>query len=120
MGVGLLAAEAARRCVAITAVVADLERGEFTIAHEAWDLIVITKYFQLDLFEKIKRGVVSDGMAIASALFEPADNTSSPFRVRRSELRRFFSGWDVVAYREPAREDMGTHALAEIVAHKPA
>ncbi len=90
----------------IDARVADLERGEFIIAPQSWDLIVISRYLQRDLFEPAKRGVVPGGMIFALVLLG-----EGRFRADRGELRSYFEDWDILRYDEGA--------VAEIAARKP-
>jgi SAM-dependent methyltransferase len=56
----------------VTAILADLETGEYRIAESAWDLIVITYYLQRDLFEPAKAGLLPGGTLIAIALLTEA------------------------------------------------
>ncbi len=93
----------------IDARVADLERAEFVIEPESWDLIAILRYLQRDLFEPARRGVVPGGIIIASTLLE--GGKGGRHRVKPGELRRYFEDWEVLRYAE--------NTLAEIVARKP-
>jgi tellurite methyltransferase len=90
----------------VDARVADLEKGEFAIEGASWDLILMCRYFQRDLFEPVKAGVVEGGVVIAVALTE-----SSRFRAMPGELRGYFLGWEIVHDYEGA-------GVAEIVARK--
>src|SRR5262249_26305115 len=42
--------------------IADLERHELTIVPWSWDLIVMCRYLQRDLFEPAKAGIVPGGV----------------------------------------------------------
>jgi len=99
---------------------ADLEKHEFTIAEESWDLIVVCYYLQRDLFDLIKRGVNHGGTALAIVhIFEPG-HEHSRFSLHPGELATYFAGWEILHYHEGKPRD-GEHrrAVAEIVATKP-
>ena len=99
------------------AIQADLEAGEFVIEENAWDLILMSHYLQRNLFEPVKRGLCTGGLAIVIVhLFEPGHETSR-FSLSSGELARYFDGWEVLHYREgPSARG---RAAAEIVARKP-
>jgi tellurite methyltransferase len=94
-----------RRCVAVDARVADLEKHEFAIEAGAWDLILMCRYLQRDLFEEVKRGAAAGGVVIAIALMG-----SSRFSVAAGELRKQFDGWEILHSQEGS--------VAEVVAKK--
>jgi tellurite methyltransferase len=75
----------------IDARIADLERGEFEILPDAYDLVCDCLYFQRDLFEPMKMGVRCGGMAIVTALRT---------RVHPGELREHFADWKILHDRE--------------------
>ena len=105
---------------AVDAPVADLERHEFSIRENEWDLILMSNYLQRDLFEPVKRGLCPGGIAIVTVhLFEPGHETSR-FSLRPNELAGYFSDWVVLHSREgkPVHNSQG-RAVAEIVARKP-
>ncbi len=87
------------RNAAIDARIADLERGEFQIQPDSYDLICDCLYLQRDLFPQIKAGVRAGGMAIVIALLT---------RVRPGELREYFDDWKILHY--------GEEQVAELVA----
>jgi SAM-dependent methyltransferase len=90
-------------------IVADLEKHEYTIEPDSWDLIVICRYLQRDLFAPAKRGVVSGGIIVAVVLLE--GSTPGRFRMQRGELRTYFDDWEILHYAE--------NGTAEIVGRKP-
>jgi hypothetical protein len=112
-----LLAGAKRLGAAVNARVADLEKGEFTIAPSRWELIATCYYFQEDLFEPAKRGVVPGGSMVAIALMAERGRESSRYRVEPGGLRRYFDGWEVLHDREGA--DGSGQTVAEIVARRP-
>ena len=89
----------------IDARVADLERGEFIIEPESWELIVICRYLQRDLFEPAKCGVVPGGVMVAIVRLQ------GRYGLNPGELVRYFDGWEILHSREGP--------LAEIVARRP-
>jgi len=104
----------------VDARIADLEAGEFAIGVDAWDLILMSHYLQRDLFEPVKLGLKSGGLAIVIVhLFEPG-HESSRFSLHPGELANSFEDWEILYSREgkPVRNPQG-RAVAEIVARKP-
>jgi SAM-dependent methyltransferase len=80
--------------------VADLEKHEFVIQESAWDLIVVSYYLQPDLFVPILRGLRPNGIVIVIVhLFEPG-HEASRFSLNSGELRPYFQGETILAYRE--------------------
>lgn len=99
---------------------ADLERHEFQINENAWDLILIIRYLQRDLFEPAKRGLRPGGLLIAVVhLFQPGHETSR-FSLYPGELAAYFKDCEILHYREgkPQHNPCG-RAVAEIVARRP-
>jgi tellurite methyltransferase len=90
--------------MAIEAVRADLERGEFAIAREGYDLICDFLYLQRDLFPRIREGVRPGGV------FAGAIRLDGSFRMSPGELRAEFAGWKIYYYSETK--------LAQIIARK--
>jgi SAM-dependent methyltransferase len=89
------------RCAGVQGVVADLERAEYRIEPEAWDLIVVCRYLQRDLFEPLKRGVRRGGIVLATALVG-----EGRYRVRPGELPGHFRGWEMLRCEEGAEARM--------------
>jgi len=79
----------------VTCVEADLERGEFGIAPNAWDLIVCWLYWQEDLLPSIAAGVRPGGIAAL------AGKTSGRFATSLANYRRAFTGWEEITSGEP-------------------
>ncbi len=93
--------------LSIQAVVADLEKHEYSIAPGAWDLIVISLYLQRDLFEPAKLGVKPGGVLIAITLLGAGRH-----RLQAGELKSYFVGWEILQ----VAEDSG---FARIAARSP-
>jgi len=100
---------------------ADLERGEFAIAADSYDLICDFFYLQRDLFAAIREGVKLGGVfAGAIHLFDdaPASRPRNPdFLMHPGELRREFDGWKVVFYTEGG-EPGRSRRTARIIARR--
>lgn len=104
------------RGLAVQARLADLERGEFAIAPDAYDLICDFYYLQRDLFPQIRAGVRPGGTLVAAIhLFEPGH--TAVFALGPGELRAEFEGWKILFYSE-AREHGRSRASAQIIARK--
>ena len=100
----------------VDARIADLEKGEFAIEPETWDVALIMRYLQRDLFAPAKLGLKPGGVVIASALLEDPATPDARFRVKRGELRSYFEDWGILHYSE---EGPGHHRFAEIAARNP-
>ncbi len=107
---------------AIDARVADLEKHEYIIQPDSWDLIAICYYLQRDLFEPAKRGVVPGGLVVAIAhIPEPGDPHMTPFRLAPGELAGYFKDFEIQhQYEGPSRDPAHRRWVAEIVARRPA
>jgi len=105
----------------IDARIADLERGEFEIPADAFDLIVDSYYLQRDLIPAMQRGVRPGGMVIAIVHLADSDQAhGTPSRATPGELRACFKGWTILHYFEGLpRESCHQRAVAEIAARKP-
>jgi tellurite methyltransferase len=114
----ILHSRAARGGITIDAQIADLEDAAFTIAPDCYDLIMMSYYFQRNLIEQCRQGLVAGGVMFAIALLiEPAKERST-FRLQSGELRGYFSDWDILHYHEGT--DVWEHKVAELVARRPA
>ena len=101
--------------------VADLERGEYEIPENAFDLIVDSYYLQRDLIPAMQRGVRPGGTIIAIVhLADPDQAHGTPTRAVPGELRACFAGWTILHdFEGLPRESCHQRAVAEIVARKP-
>lgn len=100
---------------------ADLERGEFTIPPDSFDLICDFHYLQSDLFPEIRAGLRPGGLAVAAIHLVDATPGLRPmnrvYLLEPGELRNEFPGWEILHYSEGAPP--GRRAVAEIVARRP-
>lgn len=85
------------RNAGIDARIVDLERGEFQIQPDSYDLICDCLYLQRDLFPQMKAGVRAGGMAIVTVLLA---DVAAPTRACRGELRAYFEDWKILHYCE--------------------
>ena len=111
----VLKARAHERALEIDTRIADLERGEFKIPSERFDLILDCYYLQRDLIPYMQVGVPPGGMIIS--IVHLADADATPKRAYPGELRKYFEGWTILHYREgQPGESCHQRAVAEIVA----
>jgi SAM-dependent methyltransferase len=84
---------------------ANLERGEFAVAANAYDLICDFYYLQRDLFPRIREGVRPGGVFVGA--IHLAGERPGRFQLQPGELRDEFAGWKILFYSEapgpPAR-----------------
>jgi SAM-dependent methyltransferase len=119
--IDILRSRAEEKALAIETVVADLERAEFTIQPEFYDLIVVCNYLQRDLFPAIRAGVRSGGAAICIVAMTDDDPDVKPMNPRfllgPGELRSEFSRWKILHDFEGKPSGVrARRATAEIVA----
>ncbi len=89
------------------------------LPHSAFDLVIVTRYLQRDLFPSLKASVRPEGYVIYETFttlqrerrFGP---TSPTHLLRPHELRDAFSDWDIRFYEEVERPE----ALARLVAQR--
>ena len=117
--------DAVRDAVAAAACEGLLVRGwcaDLTISPlpvEAFDLVVVTRYLQRNLFESLRRAVKPGGFVLYET-FTVAQRalgwgpTSADHLLDAGELRDRFSGWDVLFYDEVASPE----AVARIAAQR--
>jgi len=102
VAIALLRAQASG--LPLEACLADLERGEFVIAPNTYQLICDFLYLQRNLFPQIRDGVHPGGVfAAAIHLFEAgcqATPRNPDFLLQPGELRSLFDGWKVLFYSE--------------------
>lgn len=116
----ILRARALERGLKITAVVADLEKGEFEIEPARWDLVAICYYLQRNLFEPAKLGVVPGGILVSIVHLNEPGEADGPYRLRPGEHERYFAGWEILHLREgKACDPAHRRAVSEIVARRP-
>ncbi|MFB3828660.1 MAG: methyltransferase domain-containing protein [Bryobacteraceae bacterium] len=120
VAIAALQQRAARERLAIQAVVADLERGEFVIEPERYDLVCDFFYLQRDLFPAMLAGLRPGGVfAGVIHMHTPGFTPRHPeFLVSSGELREFFRGWKILYYSERPPEGGHRRATAQILARR--
>lgn len=127
VGVRLMLARASERGLELDARVADLERGEFRIEREAYDIICDFYYLQRDLFAAARAGLLRGGLFAAAIHLtdeRPEVRPMNPdFLLRPGELAAEFRGWHILHYHETDERDRDpgdhTRRTAEIIARRP-
>lgn len=97
VAIGLLRAQSAR--LPIDARLADLEKNEFRIAPDTYQLICDFHYLQRDLFPQIRAGVHPGGVFVGG-IHLAQEGRNPNFSLQSGELRSFFDGWKVLFYSE--------------------
>lgn len=102
--------------------VADLEKGEFQIEENAYDLICDFYYLQRELFAAMKKGVNPGGIIVSAIHIYGEGEEPGRFSLREGALKEFFSSFEILRYHETPRTDTdaGEHQrrTAEIIALK--
>jgi SAM-dependent methyltransferase len=107
-------ASAARAGLTIRGWCADLTTTPLPVS--AFDVVVVARYLQRDLFEAIKASVRPGGCVIyetftTAQLAHGVGPKSPDHLLRPGELRSYFDGWDILSYEE-ADEDEAVARLA--------
>jgi SAM-dependent methyltransferase len=114
-----VAAEARRRRLPITAVVADLEGERAVLAPGAFEMIVVVHYLHRPLFPQLIEALRPKGVLIYETFTEAqaarGRPTSPAFLLRPGELRTLVSPLEIVAWREGAFDGRD---VAAVVARK--
>jgi tellurite methyltransferase len=108
----------------IDARVADLEKGEFDIEPETYDLICDFYYLERSLFPAIREGARPGGRVIAAIHMDDPSPGVPPmnpaYLLDPGELRTEFAGWKIIHYQEGVPSDSAhRRKSAEIVAERP-
>jgi len=122
VGLELAQKVAAQERVSIDWRLANLERGEFAIEPEGYDLICVIHYLQRDLMPAIRGGVMPGGMVVAAiAMVDDAPDITPmnpAFLLQPGELRAMFDGWEIVHASE-TRKTAHARLTAELIARRP-
>lgn len=119
----LLQERARSRGLNVETVLADLERHEFEISPEAYDLIVVCNYLQRDLFGSIREGARVGGMVIAIIAMADDNPNLKPmnpnYLLQPGELRAGFHNWELLHDVEGTWSlDCRGRKIAQLVARK--
>jgi len=109
---------AAGEGLAVRAWCADLTAAPLPRA--AFELLVVTRYLQRDLFDSIRSAVVPNGAVVYETFTERqrafgSGPTSPDHLLRAGELRAGFDGFDVLFYEEVVEAE----AVARLIARRP-
>ncbi len=103
----------------VDARVADLEKHEYAIEPDSWDLIAMSYYLQRDLFEPAKRGVVPGGVVLAIVHIPGPGEGLTPFRLNPGELASYFQNFEILhSYEGPPSDPEHHQWVAEIAARR--
>lgn len=124
VGIDILRQRARGAMVRVETRVANLEKREFEMAPNYYDLICNFYYLQRDLFPTIRAGVRPGGLVVAAIHLNDGNSEAKPqnpaFLLERDELRRLFTDWEITYYREAASDEGGHHHdTAYLIARKP-
>jgi len=104
----------------IDARVADIEKHEYAIEPDSWDLITMCYYLQRDLFEPAKRGVVPGGIVLAIVHIPGPGEGLTRFRLAPKELAGYFRDFEILhSYEGPPHDPAHRQWVAEIAARRP-
>jgi tellurite methyltransferase len=122
VAIELLQERAGAKGVVIDSITADLEKREFAIETESYDLIVVCNYLQRDLFPAIRAGTRVGGIVIAIIAMVDDDPKVRPmnpaYLLRPGELRAEFAGWKLIHDFEGKQTGDSSRAMAQIVARR--
>ena len=122
VGIEIARRRAAEKRVEVDFRLADLEKGEFEIEPEAYDLIGDFYYLQRALFDAMKKGLRAGGIIISTIHIYGENEPGGRFLLREGELKEFFRGFELLHYHETSATDAdaGEHhrRTAEIIARK--
>ncbi len=112
LAIDILCQRARERTLALEARVADLEKHEYRIEPSAWDLIVIFRYLQRDLFAPAALGLRPGGVLLAVVLITAPGEEPTYKRLTPGELSGYLLGFEILHSAENGKE-------AAIVARRP-
>jgi SAM-dependent methyltransferase len=119
----ILDQRAREKSVRVETYIADLERHDFVIEPDSYDLIVVCNYLQRDLFAPIRAGTRIGGIVIGIIAMVDNDPNIKPmnpaYLVRYGELRAEFEGWELIHdFEGKPPKDPYRRATAEIIARR--
>ena len=122
-GMRILEERCREKGVGVNAVVADLERHEFEIERDSYDLIVVCNYLQRDLFPQIRSGTRAGGVVIAVIAMVDDDPNIKPmnpaYLLNPAELASYFESWEFIhAFEGKPAGDPRRRRTAEVVVRR--
>ena len=122
VGIEIARERAAAKGIEVDFRPADLEKGEFLIEADAYDLICDFYYLQRELFAEMKKGLKTGGIIVATIHIYGENEPEGRFLLREGELKEFFDGFEILHYHETSATDTdaGEHhrRTAEIIAKR--
>jgi tellurite methyltransferase len=122
VAIEILCERAGARGVSVDAVIADLEKHEFAIEPESYDLIVVCNYLQRELFPAIRSGTRAGGLVIAIIAMVDDDPQVRPmnpaYLLNAGELRAQFAGWNRIHDFEGKEAGNSSRATAQIAVRR--
>ena len=122
VGIGIAKQRAKEKSVKVDFRTADLEKNEFEIKENAYDLICDFYYLQRNLFPRIKSGIKQGGIVIAAIHIYGETEEAGEFLLKEGKLRSIFKDFKILHYHETSLTDAdaGEHhrRTAEIIAKK--
>jgi SAM-dependent methyltransferase len=120
----ILQRRAVEKTAVVSVLVADLERHDFVIERDSYDLIVVCNYLQRDLFPSIREGTRAGGLVIAVIAMVDDDPDIKPmnpsFLLNPGDLRGEFERWELMHdFEGKPLTDQRRRAVAEVVARRP-
>ena len=122
--IAILEGRALERGLSIDCRKADLEKHEFVIPPESYELIVVINYLQRDLLPSIKAGLAPAGTAIiVIALVDDNPNVkpmNPAYLLNPGELRAHFRDWErIYDFEGKPGGSASRRAAAELVVRRP-
>ncbi len=122
IGIEIAKQRAAEKSLKIDFRVADLEKDEFNLQENRYDLICDFYYLQRNLFPKIKTALKPNGIIIAAIHIYGEGEEAGEFLLKEGELKEFFKDFEILHYHETSKTDKDAgkhhHRTAEIIAKK--
>lgn len=121
-GIEIAKQRAAGKGINVDFCFADLEKSEFIIKPDAYDLICDFYYLQREIFPKIKAGVKVGGTVVSVILIYAKGESHEGFRLKEGELLEYFADFEILHYHETSvtNKASGHHhrQTAEIIAKR--
>ena len=122
VGIEIAQHRAQEKGVQVNFRVVDLERGEFEIKPNVYDLICDFYYLHRESFQQMQVGVKVGGIIVSTIHIYGEGEEEGKFLLREGELREFFGDFEILHYHETSLtdDDAGEHhrRTAEIIAKR--
>ena len=122
VGLEIARKKATEKGLTVDFLCADLEKDDFLMGENAYDLICDFYFLHRALFPQMKVALKSGGMFVAAIHIYGAGEKERRFLLREGELKEIFRDFEILHYQETssARAEIGRHyrRTAEIIAKK--